>query len=497
VKLDRPVSRRGRNRAKLIAASLCAFSLIFVFAASAGASTWKVSEISDGGAQGILWGVSCPTESFCVTVGTNSVVATSTNPTGGAPAWSIAHLEPVFLPPMGGSGSSYPGNAIRGVSCPTVGLCVAAGPQGHLFTSINPTGGASAWSLNDLGLSAAHMNGVSCASPSLCVAVAANGKIITSSDPTGGVAAWTVTKLAEGFDLRGVSCPSTSLCVAVDLEGNILSSTNPTGGAAAWTVARAPAGPNMLNGISCPSPGLCVTANPGQILTSTAPASGSSSWQAIVAGTGLPVSAVSCPSTSACAAIDNNADVIVSTDPTAGPAAWSFTSVIPKPSVDTASSPRNGMYGISCPSEALCVAVGADRQIITSTDPFSVKSTAKLPSAGKSMRPRALITSHPLKRVNPRKGGVRVGFRFRAVGAAKGFKCTLRGHKFSPCKSPRRYRLGRGTYAFKVRAIGPTGLQGPPATFHFRVGEVTERGPVPTCPPGQESSLGKACQTPR
>jgi hypothetical protein len=36
-------------------------------------------------------------------------------------------------------------------------------------------------------------------------------------------------------------------------------------------------------------------------------------------------------------------------------------------------------------------------------------------------------------------------------------------------------------YAFKVRAIAPAGIKGPPATFHFRVGRLTEGQPVGSC----------------
>jgi hypothetical protein len=75
-----------------------------------------------------------------------------------------------------------------------------------------------------------QLKGVSCPSSGLCVAVDQSGNVVTSSNPTGGAAAWTVTHV-DGFNsLSGVSCPSSGLCVAVDQSGNVVTSSNPTGG---------------------------------------------------------------------------------------------------------------------------------------------------------------------------------------------------------------------------------------------------------------------------
>jgi len=400
----------------------------------------------------------------------------------------------------------YPGNAIRAVSCPTTGFCAAAGPQGHLFTSTDPTGPAEAWSEVRMGLDATHMNGISCPGPSLCVVVGQNGRIVTSTDPTAGAAAWTITRLNEPFDLRGVSCPTTTLCVAVGLEGNILSSTNPAGGPTAWDVAGQPAGERQLNGVSCPTASLCVTGNPGQMLTSTAPAGGTGAWKAVAAGSGLPVTAASCASARACMAVTNNADVITSTDPTGGVLSWSFENVIAhwilpngdeNPNGDT-----NAMWGVSCPSTEFCIAAGQGRKVIVSTDPFA-KDPVKggLPNGRKPKRPHAVITFHPAKRVEERRGGTRVTFRFRSIGKAARFRCRLNKRKLTTCKSPRRYRLKRGKFHFKVYAVGPTGLKGPTARYRFRVGKVRESGPQKTCPPGKNPVPGfgpgkRPCQEP-
>jgi len=382
----------------------------------------------------------------------------------------------------------YPGGQIRGVSCPTIGFCLAASFEGELYSSSDPTGPVSAWKIvptqgeKEPNL---HMTGISCPSPGFCVAVAYGGKVIFSTDPAGDRSAWTITDLAQPFDLRGVSCPSASLCVAVGNEGNIITSTDPSGGPSAWRSAGAPAGGEGLNGVSCPSPSLCVTSNADQIITSTDPAGGPSGWKVANAGTGLPAKGVSCPSIIACSVVDNNADVNVSTDPTGGPGAWWFKNVLPFNWEGTreGSGPGegNGMFGLSCVFMSLCVAVGQDQQVLTSTDPFT-PDIQRASARRKTKRPHVVITRHPAKRLDRRKSGVKVTFGFRAIGNAARFKCRTHGRRFRTCKSPLRYRAGRGKHVFRVRAIAPGGAGGPVASFHFRVGSLTEVAPVGSCP---------------
>lgn len=463
---------------------LAMLALALVWTAPVQAATWTVTDLTDDGVEGVLFGISCPFDDFCVAGGSDSLVATSTNPSGGPKAWRTFHpggTVDVEAPP-GSVGVLVPGTAIRGVSCAGLALCVGASFDGRVFSSADPAGGAQAWKVTPLSgenEQRTHMTAISCPSPALCVAVAYGGKVLYSTNPTGDAAAWVRTELEAPVDLRGVSCPTVSFCVAVGNEGSIVTSTNPTGPASAWSLVGQPGGIGSLNGISCLSLALCVTGNAGQMITSTNPMGGASDWRAVAAGTGLPVKGVSCPTLSACAAVDNNADAIVSTDPTGGASAWPFVNVIPPPMLPGASP--NGMFGISCASTSLCVGVGTRDQIIVSRDPF-----AQEPLVGgsqRSKRLRVVITHHPAKRIKPRKGGTRVTFRFRATGRAARFQCKLRGDRFRTCKSPRRYRAGQGAYAFRVRAVAPGGRKGPSTTFHFRVGQLTEPQPVGSCRP--------------
>jgi len=484
--------------ARFAVACVAALGLSLCVGASAQASTWNVATLPDQGVRAGLYGISCATPSFCVAVGGNNTVASSTNPAGGAAAWRIVRPGGGFDVPFDAQASSdtFGGGQIRGVSCPSINLCVAASFEGDVYSSTDPTGPAPAWKVIPLTAENEpniHMGGVDCPIPSFCVAVGYGGKVVTTSNPTGDRTAWTVTQLDAPYDLRGVSCASVSLCVAVGNEGAVLTSTNPAGGPGAWSFAGRPAGEVSLNDAACPTAELCLTGNASSLVLSQSPGS-AAGWRYAAAGTGLPVKGLSCASPTACAAVDNNADVIVSTDP-ADPTSWWFKNVVPYTAPEAMNNgviQSNGTFAISCPATTLCVAVGMEFKVLSSIDPF-VRDAPKAVKRGNSKRPRVLITKHPAKRTDAKKGGNRVRFRFRAIGEAVGFRCKLHGKRFRPCKSPALYRVGRGKHAFKVRAIAPGGLKGQPSTFHFRVGKLTERPPVGSCPDGSAGSSNQPC----
>ena len=155
--------------------------------------------------------VSCPSTSLCVAsydgadtdgvISANSGVLTSTDPTGGAEAWTATNLN----------------QELNGVSCPTVSLCVATANEqnvGLVLTSTDPTGGAGAWSTVTAD-SNTTLQAVDCASTTLCVA-GNGGETAFSSDPTGGPGAWGIDDAPEGGVAQAVSCPlSTSTCIAI------------------------------------------------------------------------------------------------------------------------------------------------------------------------------------------------------------------------------------------------------------------------------------------
>ena len=303
---------RGRRAACWV---IFALSVGALMAGPACASTWTGARLPGSAGKVFLLGVSCPSQSLCVAVGTNNLIASSTNPTGGSAAWSVVYA---------GEGpwentDSWPtpeisGRQIQGVSCPSPSLCVAVTDQGNIYSSTNPTGPASGWSVAQIDEKGrnTHLEGISCPIVSLCVAVTGgrndSGKVLTSTNPTGGPAAWQTAQVDE-LDLRAVSCGSPSLCVAVGDEGRIVTSTNPTGG------IGAPGGPGSLRAVSCALALLCVSGNKGgNLLSTTNPAGGSSSWSEVDGGGSVQITGASCPSASECLAVDDNGDVLTSTE---------------------------------------------------------------------------------------------------------------------------------------------------------------------------------------
>jgi hypothetical protein len=240
--------------------------------------------------------ISCPSVQLCVAVTNEGYIYSSTRPTGSGDDWRVADVD-------GNERDTH----LLGLSCPTVSLCVAVTgdryTSGRVLTSTNPTGGASAWSevLLDESL---DLRGVSCGTPTLCVAVAQQGRMIVSTDPTGGPSAWREIGTPGGpGDLQGVSCAATVLCVAGNSGGNLLASTNPvaasgwkevdgngdvmtsvdpTAAGRPWSLTKLipyeqPPGQyeeplNGLFGASCASKSLCaVVGADGRIFTSTNP----------------------------------------------------------------------------------------------------------------------------------------------------------------------------------------------------------------------------------
>jgi hypothetical protein len=238
--------------------------------------------------------ITCPSPSLCVATDGFGRVFTSTDPASGA--WAVTNVPGLWA-----------------LSCPSVSLCVGVGGE-FAYTSTNPTGGAAAWTP---ALVHPGLNEIACPSTTLCVATDITGNVWTSTDPTAGAASWTSANVDGSNRIGHISCPSTSLCVAVDYNGNAVTSTNPgAGGAAAWQVHTLTGRTDSIVSVSCPSASLCVALdNSGDVLTSTTP-SGSGPWPSVsLAG---PPTAVDCPSASLCLAVGNQGTLDVSTDPVSG-----------------------------------------------------------------------------------------------------------------------------------------------------------------------------------
>lgn len=324
--------------------------------------------------------IACPSTSLCVAIDRGGDVDWSTDPAGGQRAWQEAAVDP--------------GNDITGISCPSTTLCVAVDGAGDVITSANPTGGATAWSVakidsaqtqnNTDNAGAILLRGISCPSTGLCVAVDAAGDALFSTNLLGGPSAWTTTHVdgnrtygCSGSGLTcqtplvGISCSSVSLCTAIDFSGNLLTSSAPT--AALWnSTSTTGGGLGSLWGISCPLASFCatVTGSGGRAITfnPAAPASRSSR--------SLPdsVYGVWCQSRTLClASAETHGGVsalLGSFDPTAPAATWSLSSL-------------GGVNAVACPSSSLCLAADDEGNIAAGATTRSITAllTAKLLSS--------------------------------------------------------------------------------------------------------------------
>lgn len=328
---------RGRWLTLLPLVFLWALACVSTQSAFAGSSLyWSAPSVIDTHTVNSL---SCPSTALCVGVDYAGDVVTSTDPTGGSSAWTVAKIDNEPEAPY-----TEP-NLLNDVSCPQPAgsLCIAVGVSG-IFTSSDPTGGASAWTLvSGIG---GHVHAVSCPSASLCVvSYGSNGEIVTSTDPTGGAGAWKVAQVDGVNSIAGLSCPSESLCVGMDEAGNVLTSTNPTGGIGNWTITHV--GVGAFSSLSCTSVSFCITVGGSSVMSSTDPTGGASAWrlQKEVFPQEISFGRVACASPSLCIVAGSNGNVAESTDPTGGAGAWVGTGDL---------DGTNSMSGAACASESLC-----------------------------------------------------------------------------------------------------------------------------------------------
>jgi hypothetical protein len=336
--------RRASVTVALVAVVLV--GTISVGVAQASSLSWS-SSITVAPEGVMLSAVSCPATSLCVAVGAEYVV-TSTDPVGGAAAWTASTLD-------------TSGEPLLSVSCPTASFCVAADAEGAVFTSTDPTGGSSAWTLAAAGVSGPSL---SCPTTSFCASAGA-GDIVISTDPTGGASAWHSVSVDPDNRLSAISCASASLCVAVDAYGKELHSTDPTGGASAWSspeaiAARADGISESLNSITCPTSSFCAATDgsdylisegysTGDVVTTTDPTGGASAWT-VSAPLDTGLFPIACPSTSFCVTSDLEHSVYESSEPS-NPSSWQTSTI------DTGTG---GPSGLACPSSELCVATYGD-----------------------------------------------------------------------------------------------------------------------------------------
>ncbi|HKG04516.1 MAG TPA: hypothetical protein VKB03_15160 [Conexibacter sp.] len=273
---------------------------------------WQTTPVSPGLA---LNDVACTASGFCAAVGDNSWMATTSQPTGAGAAWSVRDLQ-LFSD----SDSGHRSDELLAVGCASASLCAAVSFSSarNLIVSLDPGASAPVWDSHSVGSirSGDLFYAVACPDQSLCVAAGSNGKVATSIDAG---AHWRRTYIESPRARNGsltpsiqdVSCPTTSFCAAVDNQRTLITSRAAAAGASAWHRIRL-RHRHRLTAISCASASLCVALDRrGHALASPRPAGPASGWKPLPIA--RPLSRVSCASNRLCLFVTRAGELITGT----------------------------------------------------------------------------------------------------------------------------------------------------------------------------------------
>ncbi len=273
-----------------------------------------------------------------------------------------------------------PDQSLAGVSCPTPTWCMAVGSQSVIqygVGDVNTHGLAerwdgSRWTEMPLPQPAAA---ISCTSPAACTAVGG-----TTAERWDGTA-WTVQSVPLPPDsnnpgLSGVSCISATFCVAVG--GYQPPSTNgapppwyqliEAWNGSDWSTQTPPAPPGpfggVLTNVSCSSPAACTAI--GKFPTNSAVATVAERWDGstwteqpapgLAAYPGMILTGISCTSAAACMAIASGEGSPFQSRPVA--AQWNGTYWSFQEMALPAGIYNWQLNALSCSAETSCVAVG-------------------------------------------------------------------------------------------------------------------------------------------
>ena len=425
-----------------------------------GRFTWRPPVKVDAAAG--LTVIDCRSLSLCVAADGLGDLVTSSDPAAGPAAWRAALVDTATCTVGGCAGSSRP--SVVAISCPTTLFCAAVDDAGDVLTSSDPTGGASAWSATKID-AGNRLSGITCASVSFCVAADLAGAAIVTTAPMAGPEAWHAATIDSGpctapeallcrqiggldeRQLGAISCPSSSLCVTGDWFGNLLTSSDPTGGSSAWHVSyvdkdtvgvHAGSEPAPITGISCPSPVACFAIDESAgLLASQNPDGGAAAWKLTHAEAGTGgiggggFSSLTCPSTVLCAALYSPSappEVVLSTHPFSDQE-WTRARMSSDPD----------LTGISCPTTRFCVASDSSGRVVVGhvpATPAQLRSLmrAHIAPSRNMLRIRAFLRSgsFSLSITMPNPGRLRVRWLLpRATGHASALLVARGEHLFA------------------------------------------------------------------
>lgn len=330
------------------------------------------------------------------------------------PAWSSRILSTDIPPPP-------PDASLAAVSCVPFDDCVAVGDEFQadlpgqteaLTQTLSDGQWAASLLATPVGYGDLVLTGVSCPSVGSCVAVGTSSGDAKPDNPvveTLSAGTWTTTEPLAGTasygKLAAVSCESASDCVAVgtseDSNGNALGALILTLSGGVWSDTPPPAPPtgastSWLAGISCPAAGSCVASgvyfNNAQLPLIDTLSNGV--WSAapppLPAGSSTgDLQAVSCSSASSCVAVGeytaSSANGPLAETLSAG--AWQYSTP-----PQTLPSRSSDLTGVSCVSSG-CVAIGGHEFAEQLAASGWSESRLPLPAGATDLYPNAVSCS--------------------------------------------------------------------------------------------------------
>ena len=331
-----------------------------------------------------LGSVSCFSSSACIAVGSNGA--------GGA---AIATASATGWTTMTATIASA-----DAVSCQSSSDCMVAGgvtATGQPGTVLATTDGGASWATSfTFPYTVSSLTSVSCFSASVCMAAGGLTDATSAVGPTGpgvvvrssdGGATWATESLPAGVGaLSAISCASTSVCEAF---GNPLMPVivGTTDGGATWHSQTVPSGVEFVTQLSCPSISDCTGVGEAPLGSSTGPVvilnttDGGATWTTETAPSGLSnLTSIACPSVSECTAVgETNVSA-----PTPNTAIITTTDGGSTWTSETAPSGVSGLVSIACPTVSVCMAIGSvssGATVISTTDAGTTWTTESFPSS--------------------------------------------------------------------------------------------------------------------
>jgi hypothetical protein len=341
--------------------------------------------------EGTLYGVSCPTASFCAVAGKTAAGTPKAETwTKAGSLWSKGGATTVATP-SGGTEVE-----LRGVSCSSESACTAVGSytKEGVRKSLAERYNGTEWTIQTSAnpeSEGAELLGVSCDSSTSCTAVGKQGS--TSISPKTLAERWNGTSWSisttpnqsgvEATALEKVSCTSGSFCLAVGYyrEGFNRWAYTARWNGSEWT-AQAAAKPSgskasALLGVSCTSSSACIAV--GRYVTASttgdfgateektlAESWGGSEWALQTStnpeGKKLPrLTGVSCTASNACSAVGWAKKGSGEAEATTLGEGWNGSSWSTQTTPNLIqSTTETRLEGVSCASSTMCMGVGND-----------------------------------------------------------------------------------------------------------------------------------------